>query len=58
MGPGKDKHQTHRLKFYTRAVIESESLTRGRAIKEETIAINNDWIYNQLCVMSHNIHAN
>ena len=27
------------------------------AIKEETIAINRDWVYNQACRLSHYIHA-
>ena len=46
MGPATDKHQapTHRLKLYARAVVESEALTHGRAIEEETIAINRNWV--------------
>ena len=32
-------------------------LTNGRAIKEETIAINCDWVYNQVCSLSHDIHV-
>ena len=34
---------THWLKFYEEAVIESD---RRRAIKEWSIAINNDWVDN------------
>ena len=30
--------------------------THGLAIKEETIAINRDQVYNQACRLSHNIH--
>ena len=36
---------THWLKFYEEAVIESEA-NRRRAIKEWSIAINNDWVDN------------
>ena len=41
VGPATDKHQapTHRLKLYVRA-----GLTHRRAIKEETIALNRDWV--------------
>ena len=28
-----------------------------RAIKEETIPINLDWVYNQTCRLSHAIHV-
>ena len=31
-------------------------MTHRRAIKEETIAINRDWVYNQACRLSHDIH--
>ena len=27
------------------------------SIKEETIAINRDWVYNQTCRLSHDIHV-
>ena len=37
---------THWLKFYEDAVIESEARTAVRAIKEWSIAINNDWVDN------------
>ena len=30
--------------------------THSRAIKEETIAINYDWIFKQACRLSHDIH--
>ena len=41
VGPAADKHQapTHQLKLYVRAVIEYH-----RAIKDEAIAINCDWV--------------
>ena len=32
-------------------------LTRRRAIKEGTIAINLDWVYNQAWILSHGIHG-
>ena len=32
-------------------------LSHHIAIKEEAIAINVDWVYNQACRLSHNIHA-
>ena len=32
-------------------------LTHRRAIKEETIAINHDWVYSQICRLSHDNHA-
>ena len=32
-------------------------LTHRRAIKEETIAVNPDWIYNQTCRLLHDIHV-
>ena len=32
-------------------------LTHRRAIKAEIIAIHRDWIYNQACTRSHDIHA-
>ena len=31
--------------------------TLHRAIKEETIAINRDWVYNQACRLSQDIHV-
>ena len=44
-GQAKDICQapTHWLKFYEEAVIESEAPNHSRAIKEWSIAINNDW---------------
>ena len=46
VSPATDKHQapTHRLKFYVRPAIESEAWPTRSAIKEETIAINRDWV--------------
>ena len=32
-------------------------MTHRRAIKEETIAINQDWVYNQACRQSHGIQV-
>ena len=32
-------------------------LTNRRAIKEETIAINRDWVHNQAYRLSHDIHV-
>ena len=32
-------------------------LTQRRAYKEETIAINRNWVYNQICFLSHDIHV-
>ena len=32
-------------------------LTHRRAIKEETIAINRDWVQNQACRLSHDIQV-
>ena len=32
-------------------------MTHHRAIKEETIAINRDWVYNQACRLSHDIQV-
>ena len=54
LGPAKDKDQASNngLKVYVRAV-----LTHRRAIKEEIIAINRDWVYNQACRLSHDIHV-
>ena len=48
VGPAKGKHHApfNGVKFYARAVI-----------KEETIAINNDWVYNQAYRLSHDIHS-
>ena len=56
MGPATAKHQapTQLLKFYVRAVIGPEARP-CRAIKEETIAINRDLVYNQACRLSHDI---
>ena len=46
VGQAKDIHQTptHRLKFYEKAIIESEAW--NAVIKEWSIAINNDWVDN------------
>ena len=33
------------------------ALTHRCAIKEETIALNPDWVYNQACRLPHNIHS-
>ena len=32
-------------------------LTHRRAVKEEPIAIDRDWVYNQACRILHNIHV-
>ena len=32
-------------------------MTHRRAIKEEIIAINQDWVYNQACRQSHDIQV-
>ena len=32
-------------------------MTHCRAIIEETIAVNHDWIYNQVCRLSHDIQV-
>ena len=32
-------------------------LTHHRAIKEEAIAINSDWVYINACIWSHDIHV-
>ena len=54
MGPDKDKSRapTNRLKLNVWAV-----LTHLRAIKEETMAINRDRVYNQTCRLPHGIHV-
>ena len=43
-----------------KALRQSRHRVRGlvnrRAIKEKTIAINRDWVSNQACRLSHNIH--
>ena len=59
MGPVNDKHQapTNGLKLYDRAVIKSETGPTVVQIKEETIAINRDWVHNQACRLSHDIHV-
>ena len=59
MGPAKDKHQTptNILKLCVRAVIENEAMIHRRAIKEETIAIHRDVVYNQACRLTHGIHV-
>ena len=41
-GPAKDKHQNP---------------TNRRAIKEKTIAINRDWVYNEACRIPHDINV-
>ena len=52
-GPSKRQAQTNRLKFYARDFNESGGLTHRRAIKENDIAINRDWVYNQTSRLSH-----
>ena len=32
-------------------------MTYRRAIKEETIALNHDWVYNQACRLLHDIYV-
>ena len=57
-GPAKGKHQalTDLLKLNIRAVIWVWGLTHRRAIKEKTIAINQDWVNNQAYRLSHDIN--
>ena len=51
MGQANDKHQapTNGIKLYARAVIVWD-LTQRRAINEETIDINRDWVHNQVWI--------
>ena len=35
----------------------NQRMTHRRAIKEETIAINRDWVHNQACRLPHDIHV-
>ena len=59
VGPDNDKHQAqiNGLKLYVRAVIKLEASPTVRAIKEETIATNRDWVHNQAYRLLHDIHV-
>ena len=57
VGPATAKHQapTHRLKPQSRHWVWG--LIHHRAIKEETIAIYHDWVYNSACGLLHDIQV-
>ena len=42
---------------YINQRIKNLGLTHWRAIEEETIGINSDWVYNQACRLLHDIHV-
>ena len=58
VGSASDKHQapTHRLKI-CQCHHWVWGLTHRHLIKEETIAINRDWVYNKTCRLPHNKHV-
>ena len=52
---GQASRTNQRIKALGRHLVWG--LPHRRAIKEETMAKNHDWVYNQACRLSHDIHV-